>query len=635
MELVNRLLCILLSLCVFCSPVLAQQDASGGDSAPALRTELTEKGVSLKPVVLTPTGGVQTNITDIGRADQYAQVLDNLEMTKRGCWTSRGLGHAAQSIIAPASHSSMTELNEIYETPTVDPYDPTAKTAPLHLFMYLWTNGSGPSASAIISGATVNYNYGQALSNTSEPLASLTLDGDEVGCFRAFSDTQIFFAHPSVQPMIYEWEGNGIHAPNVFTASSEWPVTILGEQYSKPKFLETFASRMAFAGMADHPRTVVLSEYNDPDGFLVSGTPLATDAGAITFPATLGNITGIKRMRLDNTSNTDEVLIVGFDHGFGMISGYDALSFASVPLTEEFGLLSNRTWAQLGNEMFFLATDGLRKFSTGSGLATLSNASVSFNVREIFQQINKGNPNAVSVDDRPGAARKAFVVPRPSTQELLFWFPTGTSRHCDHALVLNYNTGVVTNSINNPVFSTRSGVEYSCGLTINQPVFQFPAGFSNVETTVYGQYQRFVSGKLPLVLGFSADTYGGTAYSWSYVSPLIGGTSPVQNASVRRIDVLTDGPDQSFTCEAYTLTQRVNATTGWYLQDTHDFSITADSITAIQTWTSGTTTTYPKFTEFQPRGSGRYWTIRIKGTGGQHINLAGLQAVLTLGGWGQ
>lgn len=606
-NLVRQLLSIFLSVCILASPVLAQQ--TDDQTAPAQRTELSEKGQSLKTVLFTPSRGLQTNITDIGRSEQNAAVLNNLQMLKKGIWTSRGIGTKSANF-SPDSSSG--------QAVTAYQYLGALGTPPVNYLFTLWQMGGGKLA-------MVGYIPGGPLGGTTSDLlaSGLAISSDIPGCFDAFSDDQIVFTHPDIEPRLWDPTDPTPPTPR-FAAAGAWPVTILSIQYSKPAFCETFASRVCYAGFANHPTTVVLSGFEDANDFTVSGTPLATDAGAITFPASLGKITGIKRMRLDNTSNTSNVLLVGFDHGFGMITGTEPIEFSGVPLTEEFGLMSNRTWAQLGSEMFFLASDGIRKFSTGLGLTTLSNTTVSFPIKDLMLRINRKY------------AYKAFVVPHSTTQELMFWFPIDTGTTDDHCVVMNYNTSDAAGgaNINNPIFSTRDGAAYSCGITLQNT---FSGITDTNEVVLLGRYDldTIYRGYTEDKWNVAANGTGGTSYDWTYVSPLIGANTPAQNCSMRRVDILTDGTDQSFTAEAYTLTQRADANTGWYLQDTRNYSVTASSITNIATWTTGTTTSYPKFIEFQPKGSGRYWAIRVKGTGGQQASIAGFMAVLTLGGWKQ
>ncbi len=615
MGLVDRLLALLLMVSLLLSPSLAHRvEAQSGDLPPALKTELSERGVSLKTVALSPTKGLETNITDLGRDKDKAFTLDNLQMLKRGIWTSRGIGTKRVAGGTLLAFLSPSPGGFITPTQTVEGYQftgPDSNGDPQQ-FVLWQVNDSGGGLGGIWKWQITP----AGVLSSSTALLGTVLDSSRAGCFRAFDTTNVIFCHPDKQPHFWDPTQN----TDGFLESSNWPVTINTIDYEKPEFVEVFAGRACFAGFEENPQSVVLSVYQNPDAFTVSGTPAATDAGVITFSANLGKITGLKTMRLDNTSNTATVLLVGFEHGFGMITGTDAIDFSSVVVTEEFGLMSNRSWSQIGNETFFLASDGIRKFSTGAGLSTLSNATVSFPIKELTQRINRQY------------ASQAFCVPHATTQELLFWVPIDSSTQNDKAIVLNYNTGQnIGGTIGAPIFSTRSGAAYSCGVTVAN---KLDSVTDTNELTFLGRYD---SGNINRAYvgdayNLNNDGTGGTAYSWSYVSPLIGGESPLQNCSMRRIDVLTDGPAHTFNIAAYTLTQNAGANTNWLQQDTKTYSVTTASITDLSTWTNGTTSSYPKIIEFQPRGSGRYWAVKVSGSGGQMISFAGLTCVLTLGG---
>lgn len=557
-------------------PGFAQEDPSMGSPPPASMSELSRNGNSLKPVMFAPTKGLMSYITDLAREPQFAAVLDNLQMTKKGVWTSRGIGHSKHRA---TTFNSGADIREIY------PY--TDSTGVLKL---------------IIQSEDKVYLYDVAATTDTEIATGLATSISNTCCFQAHSSTFVVLTNGDVNPK--KWDGN---TANDFVAATGWPATIASINYEKPKFNEIFAGRAVWSGFSAHPQTVLFSQQDNPESFTVNSPQQATDAGAITFPATLGPIIGMKTLKLDTTTS-DTVLLVGCQRGFALVTGSSALNFAGLTLTHEFGLASNRTWVQLGNDLFFLASDGIRKFSTASGISTLSNASLTFGLQDVVNRINSTQ------------AFQSFAIQHPATQEVIFYFPIDSDTECKNGIVMNYNTrdklDTVQETISDPVLSTRSGVSFSAGSSAGGSVF-------------YGNYSGY------LFSGYSGDTYDGTAYSWSYVSPLIGANSPAQSCSLRMLQVLTDGPDQSFTTQAYTLTQRSDGVTAWTPQDSKSYTVTSPSITQISTWSSGSTTSYPKFHEFQSRGSGRYWAFRLSGTNGQHVNLVGLMAALTLGGWRQ
>lgn len=566
----------LIFILLFSCPGFAQEAPDTGQGPPASQSELSKYGNSLKPVMFAPTRGLVTHVTDLARDSSTAAILDNMQMLRKGIWTSRGIGHSKHRA---STFNSGADIREIY------PY--TDSTGTLKL---------------IIQAEGKVYLYDVAATTDTEIATGLNTSIDNQCCFQAHSSDLVILTNGDVNPK--KWDGN---TANDFVNASGWPATIAGTSYEKPKYNEIFAGRAVWAGFSAHPQTVVFSEQDDPESFTVNSPQQATDAGAITFPATLGKIVGMRTLKLDTTT-ADTVLLVGCQRGFALITGSSALNFAGLTLTTEFGLASNRTWVQLGNDLFFLASDGIRKFSTASGISTLSNTSVTFGLQDLVNRVNSAQ------------AFQAFAVQHPSTQEVIFYFPIDSDTECKNGIVMNYNTrdklDTVQETISDPVFSTRSGVSFSAGTQAGGNVY-------------YGNYSGY------LFQGYSGDQYDGSDFAWSYVSPLIGANSPAQSCSLRMLQILTDGPDQGFTAQAYTLTQRSDGVTAWTPQDSKTYAVTSPSITQIATWSSGTTTSYPKFHEFQSRGSGRYWAFKISGSSGQHINLVGLMAALTLGGWRQ
>jgi len=76
-------------------PAVAQQ-APAPPQPPAAMTEMAQKGVSLKPDVLTPSRGLYSNTTDLLRDKDSAKILNNLQQLQRGIWTSRGIGYTKE-----------------------------------------------------------------------------------------------------------------------------------------------------------------------------------------------------------------------------------------------------------------------------------------------------------------------------------------------------------------------------------------------------------------------------------------------------------------------------------------------------------------------------------------------------------
>ncbi len=73
-------------------PMAADAQASQQAPPPASMTELSQQGRSLKTDIIAPDKGLATSVSDLLRSSQYARVLNNLQMLKRGVWSSRGTG---------------------------------------------------------------------------------------------------------------------------------------------------------------------------------------------------------------------------------------------------------------------------------------------------------------------------------------------------------------------------------------------------------------------------------------------------------------------------------------------------------------------------------------------------------------
>ena len=561
-------LCVLLSV-----PCFAQVPPSpvGAGQSPSQQSELSQQGVSLKTVVVGPQKGLLSNVAESLRTEEYAKVLDNLHMTKRGIWTPKGTGvtkHRASNFnsggafLCVAPHYTSATNTELLFQAGDDIYE---------------------------------YNIG----TQTETSRYSGLSTSAISDIRSFSPTYVSFVNGDINPL--KWTGSGS-----FTSASGWPATVNSVNYEKPKYQEAFASRLCYAGFTARPSDVLFSYAGLPEDFTTGGGALS--AGVISMPAALGPVTGIRALRIDSTTN-ESVLLIGCANGFGLVSGRDGTNFAAVEYTREFGLLSNRTWVQLGNDLYFLATDGVRRFSTNQGLATLNTSALTFANHDVFNRINRSQ------------AEKSFVVPNPTTQEVIWWFPIDATSTADHAIVMNYNSADLDEtsptSVVTPIFSTNSGFAATCGCFANNTLF-------------YGTSDGY------LKVGYSGDTWDGTAISWEYMPAMVGANSPAQSCSARMFQVITEGGNQKFNLSAYTLAQRMDDVTVWTLRGTKAVNITSPTITKVGTWASGTTTTYPKFISYAPLGSGRYWALRLTGTtSSDQIDLVGVLCVLTIGGWKQ
>jgi len=540
---------------------------------PAAMTELSQQGRSLKPDITAPDKGLATSVSELLRSPQYARVLNNIQMLKRGVWSSRGTGFAKQRAGSFNSGNAFTEFGK-------------------------HTTTSGVNRFVLQNQANIyDYNIG-----TSTETAISTLAASNLACLRSWNGTNLIITSDAQEPRT--WNGN---PASTATALGGWTPTIGGITYSAPGICEAFNNRMVFAGFDTRPFTLVLSDYGNPATYTTSSPAVATDCGAISIPSQLGAITSLFPLRVNNDSN-EPALLIGCTRGMAMLTGSSPSTFTLRELTRAFGVVNNRCWAQVGNDVFFLATDGIRRFSNVYANSALQSLPDSYAVQDLISLRN------TAADTTP------FAVHHPSTQEIQFWFPINAATQPNACIVLNYNTKDPSNpnvASGDVMFSTKDGYTATCGIDIDGVMY-------HGTTTGY------------LMQDYNGDTNDGTAISWEYLSPYISSNSPAQNASARKFIILTEGPDQKFTAQAFVIETLSNGQSRFKAQDSAAVNQVSETITKYGTWASGNTTTYPKLIDFESKGSGRFWAVRLTGSAsGEHIDLVGIQSILVVGGWRQ
>jgi hypothetical protein len=535
-----------------------------------------------KTSVMSPDRGVITNTADLLRPADAAKVINNLQMTKRGVWTSRGIGHDRIALQDTAFNSGATILEmAIYDS---------VESGTLTRFIILQ---AGDDVFA--------YRPEMAEGMGNPTTESTSHSSTAVPSMKQFSDGIFLWANGDAEPRYLA----GPFGTN-FAALSGWPVTVSGTQYSKPKYLETFATRAVYAGFPGKPFNVLFSKANAHNTFTVSTPTVATDAGAFEIPSELGPVTGLKTFRIGNDAS-DQVLVVGCERGVCFISGTDATDFSYKEITREHGVVSNRAWVQVQDELFYPATDGIRSLSPAAldNGATLTQNTPSTVVQDLYAQVDE------DLED------KIFAVHHPSTQEVQFWLPIEGDTVPSHVLVMNYansQPGQV-----NPIWSTKDGISGTSGINFG--------GRFLIGTPTGWLHEYYI-----------ADDNDGSYIQWSFVPALIesDNSNPGRSSSSRRFYILTEGPAQSFTATAYGVDTSSTNTTRWTQLFQQSLSASAETVTDTSTWASGNTTTTPHIIEFDPTGSARYWGLRLHAAqSGDHINLIGVIQLQSVGGMKQ
>jgi hypothetical protein len=384
-----------------------------------------------------------------------------------------------------------------------------------------------------------------------------------------------------------------------------------GKTYNTPKFCEPLGTRMIYGGFPGTSTAfdILISDANNIEQFSVHSPGLATDSVAFTYPAQLGSLTGLKTIRLSNQTN-QTVTIGGCTDGIFMITGSDATSYAMFTLTEEIGILSNRTWIQIANDVYFLSTVGIRNFSSLANNAILTPDEVSKNIHDQFANVDTTN------------AYKAFAVHYPATQEIQFWYPQLTdSGLCSHAFIANYNA--IGNSVNGNVagikWSTRSGTIVNAGIVFNGVMY----GGGNDGT---------------LQVHYSGNNYNTTPMIFQLATSLITMPFPLQKFSNKDITVITEGDAQYFPITPYVNRKMSDESWQRYPAFPQNQIVNAGNPpqTILGSWALGYSA-FPgrvnKLLSSQFQGNGNFWDVEITSSSGQ--NTLDFQALLfTMSGGG-
>lgn len=559
------------------------------DSQIAQRSSLSQEGRGLDPSFYQPKLGQISYTNDLDRPKNSAEILKNLHYIA-GVWTDENTGWSKHRTVNPGGGSG-----------TAGNFNSGGE----FLDFGVHTLADGTKKFLFQVGTKV-YRYDPTGTPATELEVLLFTAGSatKIPCMRSFSPSFFIYANGYDQPQ--KWDGT------TWAALTGWPVTIGSITYTKPQLCEPFAGRMAFARFDGDQFSIVLSEFDDPEGYTATGTA-TTRAGVFGIKSFMGPVRAMKAFKLSNDSN-EEVLVIGCENGIAVITGSDADTFELVNLTNEFGMYSNRVWVQLDNDLYFLATDGIRRFSNVANNANLLTGSLSRDVQDVINRQNKTY------------MERAFAVHHPSTLEVQFWFPLDSFTHNTSALVMNYgalyDNGII------PIYSTKeTPIEnLASAATLRSP----SCGILFNGTFYGGGYNGFLQD------WYSTNKYDDEIMRFRILLPLISAGTPAQTTSVRKFEIICDGGSQEFDVSGavYDTTQQQQTRRRTLLTQTKR-SVTTGS-TILGSWILGSGE-FPsegiQNIEFVPPGSGRYWQVDIQGnTSDSAIKFVGLLAILIIGG---
>lgn len=571
------------------------------DTPPAGMSEISQQGVSLKPDVLYFPKGVFTNTRDSVCPPGYARVLDNVHMFQDGVWSPKFAGWEDQRLGGGSMGGSFVEMYTHQET------------APRY-------HGLQTTEYILQIGNTVYTYDGTTLTDIT---GSSGASASAIPCMRDSSQGLLIYCNGVVDPSSYYFAYGALVNLNPVGG---WPPTVGAVTYTAPAYFENYYQRYVWSGFDAHPYTILLSNPGQ-DSFVVSAPPVATDAGAIDMPSVLGPITGMAPIRVGNGSN-DQALLIGCTHGMGLLKGSDATNFATVGLTQAYGVPNNRTWCYVNDSIFFMATDGIRQISNSSYGANLVHSLVSWPVQDLIRRINCNHWDQM------------FAVNNYARQECEFWIPIDSDTTCKNAIVMNYR-----NIDQGLVWSTKSSIQGNCGMNVIE------LDHSNV--LYQGMWIGGTSGILQTWSG--ASGHNNVSMPWRILSGLINSNSYAQNMSNKKFIIVTDGDIQNFNWEVWGNVQSAGKDI-WTLRKLLGNGVLSNaslvgspvdtSCLDLSTWNwDGVTATFPNrqwLLEFATMGSGRSMLVHLYGIAGtpidelyDTIDLVGIQPVDIVGGWKQ
>lgn len=511
--------------------------------------------------------GVATNVSAAILGDRYMQNGYNVNMIKRGVVTSRYRGWSRQR--ASAFNSGLAFLD-----------------------FGVFVAGDG-TRTLLFQVAGKVYSYDIATSTETQILTGK--DTSALPCMRGFA--------PYTAGTTYTVWCNGVDQPQKITSVSAATALQLNganygtgatgaplavKTYSKPQFVEPFLDRLVLARFSGAGTQFDVLITNAGTGeTCTQSTPLIdTDGGVFTMNPALGPITGLKAFKLSNAIN-EQMLLVAQAEGITLISGAGATAFQSRILTDAYGVPSNRTWIQMNNDLFFLASDGVRSFSTLYENANLLNSSKTFVVQDLVNRFNKDY------------LYKAHAFHMRKHQEVVFWFPIDADTDCKNALTFNYNEDA-----NDPIIFPKQGTTVTCS-----------ALFKDVP---YGGGSDGL-----LQIHYSGTKYDTAPTAFKIALSLIQPDDPEVNCKLPVVEIVTEGPANKFIPNAFNYVKEVGGKVKRKRMTPLDQPVTVSDAagTVLDAWVLGVGA-YPanhlRFTEYKPIGSGRAFDLELIGNAEDH-----------------
>ncbi len=538
---------------------------------PAQQTSLGVQGHALQPKLWTPNRGLVLRSSLPMLPEDSCTVAQNVRWNGI-CWTTQGIGWSAVRatpfgngpILEQAVHWTTTGAQlYVHQAGTmVQTYDPTTPT-------------------------------------TSETTI-FTASVQSLPCMRSFSPNFFLYVNGHDTPQV--WTGSGSMTP-----MSMWPITPSGGPvYNQPSIVETFNNRAVYAGFPNDPYGVLISDFGNPNSCTLnnpSSNPLY--GGIYDVPSQLGPVTSLKAVQMSLSSN-QQLLFVGCQNGFAIITGTGFGSFSMVPVQyNKWGMLSNRAWFVIDGTAYGLCTDGIRPFPTNAYISNLISNVLTYPVHPIITGL--GTLNGAS----------AFCLDNPSQLEVVFYACSGSDSQNRTGLILNYGDLASSGLIR---FSTKvfpaiptGGTPYSPACGVLYKGNYYAGGWDGL-----------------LQQHYTSNLFNGVGINYLIGSPLFQAPTPAQEASSRGFWILSQGNTTQFNALCYGWVPQAN---GLRLNRTlllsTPVSFNTNGTTALGVnFTLGSATfggIQYEITPVNPAGAARAWEFQMAGNTSQgDLNLIGV-----------
>lgn len=520
--------------------------------------------------MLTGVGGVRTNVADYLRPPNVLKVGNNINMVTRNVITNRYSGWTRQRA-------------------------GTFNTGADFLDFSIFVANNGTKTLLFQCGDTL-YSYDLA----TETAIKSGLSTSRPPCMRMFAPYTagaafLVYCNGVDQPTKVTGTGAGAHSllqlnGGGYPQPTAAPLPV--KTYSKPKFCEQFRDRMLIAGFDGNNTEFDLLVTNAGTAETVTqSSPLvATDGGIQSLNPNLGAVTGLKAFKLSNETN-DIVCLVAQERGVSVFVGTTAEDFALYQLTTEYGIPSNRTWVQIMNDLYFLASDGVRRFSNLASNANLLTGTMTIALQDLINRMTTAS------------LLWAHASHMRKFQEVAFWVPADASADNNTALILNYNTESQSPEALEPIWFTKDGTTVGCSTVFND-VF-YGGGYDGL-----------------LQVHYDGHLYDTTPVQSEIVMALIRGETPESILTVENVVNITEGGAQKFLCNAFPYVRKANSLERKQANPI-DFAISAGVAagTVLGTWPLGTGAfpeEHVKYHYYGPQGAGQLWELQIKATQSDH-----------------